>query len=148
MTKPLPPKSLVLYADDDPDDRDLLAEAFNEYSSDVELITFENGIDLLSFISHDPQELPPCLIILDINMPGINGKQVLKSIRGNSNFVDIPVVLFSTSTLPSEAAFAQSYNAAFITKPLHVTQIHQIVDKMIEYCTGDLKERLKLRNRK
>ena len=47
MTKSLPPKSLVLYADDDPDDIELVQDAFKAYNNNVELITFRNGVELL-----------------------------------------------------------------------------------------------------
>ena len=49
MTQSLPPKGLVLYADDDPDDIDLVSEAFSEYAQNVELVTFSDGIELLRY---------------------------------------------------------------------------------------------------
>lgn len=144
MTKPFPPKSIVLYADDDQDDIDLVRESFQEYSKNIELITFKNGIELLSFLhrlrSSDPL---PCLIILDINMPLMSGKEVLRKLRGMERFGDVAVILFSTSTLPSEAAFANSFDAGFITKPLHRSQVYQLVDQMVEHCADDVKRHIK-----
>lgn len=144
MTKSLPPKSLVLYADDDADDRDLIVEAFDEYSSVIDLITFEEGADLLHYIaSLSPLQPDPCLIILDVNMPGLDGKHTLRRLRMMEEYKEVPVVLFTTSTLPSEAAFAEAYGAGFVTKPLHTKQIHQIINKLLDHCADEVKEKIR-----
>jgi CheY-like chemotaxis protein len=143
MTKSLPPKSLVLYADDDADDLALLREAFSEYTHVIDLLTFHSGVELLQYLEQLSSLQPaPCLIILDINMPRINGLEVLKKLRSKKGYQDIPVVLFSTSTLPSEAAHAHSLNAGFVTKPLVNGQIHQIVDALLAHCNDEIKQRL------
>ena len=144
MTKSLPPKSLVLYADDDEDDRDLIIDAFSEYGSVIDLVTFEEGADLLHFIQDlSPSQPDPCLIILDVNMPGMDGKQTLRRIRMMDECKEVPVVLFTTSTLPSEGAFAEAYGAGFVTKPLHTKQIHQIINKLLDHCTEEVKEKIR-----
>lgn len=145
MTKYLPPKkSLVLYADDDADDRLFVREAFDEYSHSVDLITFRNGIELLDYVNTmHPSDPLPCLVILDVNMPPRDGKEILRELRNKPLFEDIPVVLFSTSTLPSEIEFAKSMGAGFITKPLHTGQIYHLVDQMLEYCTEDVKQNIR-----
>lgn len=144
MTKSLPPKSLVLYADDDADDQELIREAFDEFSSIIELLTFDDGLELLGYIESLTSLQPkPCLIILDINMPRSDGKQTLRRLRAMDDFKETPAVLFTTSTLPSEAEFANYYNAGFVTKPLHSRQIHVIVHQLMEHCTDELKERIK-----
>lgn len=109
MTKSLPPKSLVLYADDDQDDIELVKDAFDSYSRNIEIITFGNGEELLRYVKQlDPLEPSPCLIILDINMPRLDGKRTLSLLRSDQQFADVPIVLFSTSTLPSEISFAKA----------------------------------------
>jgi CheY-like chemotaxis protein len=146
MTKSLPPKSLVLYADDDPDDRELVKDAFREYAESIHLVTFPNGTELLQYVQGlQPFEPLPCLVILDINMPLLNGKETLRKLRSLEGFADVPIVLFSTSTLPSEAAFAKSFEAGFVTKPLHNHQIHLLVDQMIRHCTDEVKASFKKR---
>ena len=144
MTQSLPPKSLVLYADDDTDDQQLIREAFEEFSSILDLVLFNNGTELYSYIQKlEPFQPKPCLIILDINMPVEDGKQTLKKLRNLNDYNEVPMVLFTTSTLPSEAAFADSYNAGFITKPLYAKQIHLILNELIEHCTDDVKEKIR-----
>jgi CheY-like chemotaxis protein len=143
MTQSLPPKSLVLYADDDPDDIELISEAFQAYSNDLELMTFSDGIELLKFIeSIDPFHASPCLFILDINMPRLNGKETLRRLRRLDSFADVPAVLFSTSSLPADAAFAKNFNAGFVTKPLHTNQVHHIIDEIIQHCSDNVKKNI------
>jgi CheY-like chemotaxis protein len=147
MTQSLPPKSIVLYADDDKDDLQLIEEVFSAYTSIIELITFESGIQLLDYLQAlDPLQPQPCLIILDINMPSLDGKQVLRQLRNTNLWKDIPVVLFTTSTLPSELAFAHSFNAGFITKPLYNQQIHKIVDQLIGHCATEIQDKFRRNN--
>lgn len=144
MTKSLPLKRLVLYADDDADDRTLIKEAFDEFSSFIELLTFKNGEELLQYVTKlTPFQPQACLIILDVNMPGMDGKQTLRKLRELDDCKSLPVVLFTTSTLPSEIAFAKAYDAGFVTKPLHAQQIHLIVDQFIEHCADEMKEKIK-----
>jgi len=147
MTKSLPPKTLVLYADDDADDIELVADAFREHARNVQLITFNDGMELMQYVSSiEKLEPAPCLFILDINMPRLNGKETLRRLRQLQAFAEIPAVLFSTSTMPADESFAANYNAGFVTKPLLADQIHHIIDQIIEHCSDEVKERIKKRN--
>ena len=147
MTQSLPPKHLVLYADDDQEDIELISEAFLCYSHNIELMTFSDGIELLNFIETiNPFQANPCLLILDINMPRLNGKETLRRLRKTEGFAEVPAVLFSTSSLPSDAAFAKNLNAGFITKPLHSHQMHLIVDLLLDHCSDDVKKNIRKTN--
>lgn len=147
MTQSLPPKSLVLYADDDPEDIELVSEAFLSYAQNVELLTFPDGIELLNFIETiDPFHASPCLFILDINMPRLNGKETLRRLRRIEGFAEVPAVLFSTSSLPADASFAKNFNAGFVTKPLHTNQVHMIIDEIIDHCSDEVKKNIRRKN--
>jgi CheY-like chemotaxis protein len=149
MTHSLPPKSLVLYADDDPDDIDLISQAFKEHARNVELLTFADGVDLLTYIETlDPLQPGPCLAIIDINMPRLDGKETLRRLRKVDGFSEIPAVLFSTSNLPMDALFARHYNAGFVNKPLHTQQINLIINEIIEHCSDEVKRQIRKRNGK
>src|SRR4051794_20128100 len=73
-------KQLIVYAEDDDDDMELMKESFENYSHNVDLKCFSNGVDVLNYLMNDAQP-SPCLIVLDINLPGMSGKQVLKKLR-------------------------------------------------------------------
>src|ERR1700694_6288956 len=112
MTKSATPKNIVLYADDDPDDLELVQEAFARYAKNVEVVTARDGSQVLSYLQRLTDEDPaPCLIILDLNMPVLNGKDVLKKVRDMDKFEVVPVVIFTTSSLPQDQVFAKKHNA-------------------------------------
>ena len=148
MTHSLPPKNLILYADDDMDDIRVVKDAFRDYNHAVRLVTFTNGSELLQFCQNlSPFEPLPCLIILDINMPGMDGKQTLKKIRNIDHLAEVPVVLFTTSSLPSEAAFARAYDAGFINKPLDIQQMQWIIDQFIDHCSEEVRKMIRKKNK-
>lgn len=144
MTKSITPKNVVLYADDDPDDLELVQDAFAKYTNNVEVVSFTDGISALSYLqslsSFDPS---PCLIILDVNMPVLNGKETLVKLRQMEEFESIPVVLFTTSSQPHDKNFASRYKAGFITKPLDVKQMELITDQFIDHCTEEIKTKIR-----
>lgn len=136
-------KQLILYADDDTDDLELVCEAFKNYSEDIELRTFRDGGQILNFLESEELPAKPCLIILDINMPVVDGKKVLMRVRSIKDLANVPVVLFTTSAMPIDETFAEKYNAAFITKPLNADQMGKIGDKFLEYCSDEIREKFK-----
>lgn len=144
MTHSFPPKSLVLYADDDPDDVELVQESFSRYSDHIQLTCFSDGQELLHYIkSIDSSDPMPCLIILDINMPKVDGKETLMHLKKTNGFSSIPIVLFTTSSLPTDVEFAKRHGAGCITKPLDHRQMSVIIDQFIDHCTDDVKRRIK-----
>ncbi len=144
MTKSISPRNIVLYADDDSDDLELVTSSFETYANNVEVITFRDGTEIIEFLNkrsdHDPH---PCLIILDINMPLLNGKDALVKIRRIPGYESIPVVLFSTSSQPNDGSFAKKYNAGFVTKPLEHAQMRVITDQFIDHCSDEIKRNIR-----
>jgi len=139
-----PPKHLVIYADDDPDDLELVRDSFEKYAQNVELISFEDGRKALQYLlALAQQRTTPCLIILDINLPGLDGKEMLKTIRTIHHFKDTPVVLFTTSSQPTDKAFARNLDAGFMTKPLSYEQMDLITEQFIEHCAEDIRKKIR-----
>ncbi|MDB5197727.1 MAG: response regulator [Flaviaesturariibacter sp.] len=144
MTQSITPKNIVLYADDDADDLLLVTEAFAHYARDVEVVTVSNGLQALAFLQQiTPLDPIPCLIILDINMPLLDGKQVLIKLRQMDLLAQIPVVLFSTSSLPMDKDFARRYGAGFITKPLNLKQMELITEQFISHCAEEVRKKIR-----
>ena len=132
-----------MYADDDPDDIELVEEAFRQYANNVEVVSFENGSQALSYLNNLSSEDPtPCLIIFDINMPVLNGKDALVRLRQLEQFEEVPVVLFTTSSMPLDKSFAQHYNAGFVTKPLGLEQMEIITKQFIDNCSEETRKKI------
>ena len=144
MTQTTTPTHLVLYADDDPDDIRFVEESFSETTRNIELVTAYNGLDLIKYLQglnhRDPD---PCLIILDVNMPMLNGKETLVKIREMDRFRNIPVVMFTTSSTDFDKVFAHKHNAGFVTKPLDNSQMKKITDQFIEHCSDEVKKNIR-----
>ena len=143
MTAPHAPKNIVLYAEDDADDQQLVRDAFVSYAENVELRIVNHGLDALIYLrSLSPLDPAPCLIILDINMPKLDGKETLKRIRSIEKLKEIPVVIFTTSVSPLDKEFARMYGAGFITKPLNESQMEIITDEFIEHCAEEVRKNI------
>jgi CheY-like chemotaxis protein len=144
MTQTTPPTHLVLYADDDADDIKFVEESFSETTENVELVTAYNGVDLIKYLEErKPLDPNPCLIILDVNMPMMNGKETLMKIRNMDRFKSIPVVLFTTSSNEFDKNFAKKYNAGFLTKPLDNSQMKTITEQFIEHCSDEVRQHIR-----
>jgi CheY-like chemotaxis protein len=105
----------IYLADDDPDDRFLIIEAIKEIHNQVTFIESANGLELLDNINKltDPST---ALILLDMNMPMMNGLEAITAIRSNPRFSTVHAVMVSTSSDPSlaERAFEAGFNGFFI----------------------------------
>ena len=120
------PKHSVFIADDDEDDRLLLKVAFDRHSPDCNLIFAEDGFTLLEALAQESVE--PCLIILDLNMPRLNGFEALERLRRSPLYVSVPVVILTTSTEVSDQQRAYELGASeFQTKPLNLASLGQLV---------------------
>jgi CheY-like chemotaxis protein len=89
----------VLLAEDDPDDRELFAFFYADRQDIIVLPPVSNGLELVDYLSGiAPGDKLPDLIVLDQNMPRMNGKQSLMFIKSTDRFSSIPTVIYSTYT--------------------------------------------------
>jgi len=137
-------KNIILYADDDADDIQFVMDAFINFSKNVELVTVSDGLEVLTYLQALSADDPaPCLIVLDINMPRMDGKEALIRIRQMERFKKIPSILFTTSSQKRDKDFAAKYNAGFLTKPIDITQMNVIANTFIEHCDERIKENIR-----
>jgi len=105
----------VLMVDDDEDDCMLARNAFEACGAPCAFECIEDGGALLPYLSRSQH---PALILLDINMPLMNGFEVLKEIKSIPTFRNIPVVIVTTSGEAEDMAYCRKLGAdAFLTKP-------------------------------
>jgi len=76
----------------------------------------------------------PCLIILDMNMPGLDGRETLIRIKQSSLLQKIPVVVFTTSSRKIDQDFAKKWGADFITKPVKFSDLEGLVKTFVDRC--------------
>jgi len=135
-------KHTIIYAEDDEDDVQLVNECFASFSDVIEVRHACNGQEALELLENlHQQQITPCLIILDINMPVMDGKQALVKIKSHPVFKEIPAILFTTSNSRLDIAFAQNWGADFITKPLNYEEITSLAKEFSKRCTNDMKTR-------
>ena len=130
----------ILVADDDPDDRKLTQEAFSESKLANDLRFVEDGVEVFDYLNRrgkfaDPASSPwPSLMLLDLNMPRMDGREVLVELKKNPRYAAIRVIVMTTSK--SEADINKSYllNAAsYITKPVTFDSLVNVVTTLGKY---------------
>ena len=135
-------KHTILYAEDDLDDLFMIRQAFEQFDGTTQILHSSNGFEALEQLNKAKAEGQlPCLIILDINMPGMNGREALIRIRQSDDFKNIPVVLFTTSSSEMDKAFARKWGAEFITKPLVFSELEALAKRFVSLCTSSVSER-------
>jgi two-component system response regulator len=122
-------RNVVLYAEDDYDDFDLLKEIFFERYPDILLIHATRGTHLLHSLEDEQIRQRTSLVILDNNMPELDDKQTLVAIRTNPAYNHIPVVIFSTTLRPQEIVFFESMGAHCFRKAVKIEELEALVEK-------------------
>jgi CheY-like chemotaxis protein len=117
-------KPFILIADDDQEDRYLLHTAFEEIGGSNDIHLVENGLQVFSYLEDSIQQTNmPALIVLDLNMPILNGMETLTRLKAHSLYKSIPVIMFTTSVHEVEKARCLEIGAAdFIKKPARFQQ--------------------------
>lgn len=111
-------KHPIVLVDDDEDDRYIFQEAFLQTGCKNSFAQFENGILLLNYLETADPAHYPSLILLDLNMPVMDGREVLKTVKSNPQWRHIPVIVFTTSRLDKDRKTAYDLGAnCFISKP-------------------------------
>ncbi len=127
----------ILYAEDDPDDFEMVRESFAKYPH-ITLVQCKNGQELLRRLQGLNTDTLPCLIILDMNMPIMDGRQALVQLRKVPQLQDIPVVVFTTSSSHLDEFFAKSYQALFMTKPQKAADALNVAEQIALLCGIEL----------
>jgi two-component system response regulator len=125
---------VILMADDDPDDRELTREAFEENHIANDLRFVEDGEELLDYLHHrgkyaDAESAPrPGIILLDLNMPRKDGREALQELKKDPRFRGIRVVIMTTSKAEEDVVRSYDLSAAsYITKPVTFERLVEVV---------------------
>lgn len=132
----------ILIAEDDADDRLLTMEALEENRLANDLHFVEDGEDLLDYLyqrgNYNPMSAPrPGLILLDLNMPKMDGREALKVLKKDPDLRQIPIVVLTTSK--AEEDILRTYDLgvnSFISKPVTFEQLVDVIRKLGDYWFG------------
>lgn len=128
----------IIYVEDGPDDILFMQRAFSKVAPDIELHVITNGQDAADFFDSSRNENTPptplALVILDLNLPGRSGLEILSQIRKKSKFHTVPVILFSASNQQKDidACYLEGCNA-YLVKPSDPDNLKNLVELIHDF---------------
>ncbi|OGS62516.1 MAG: two-component system response regulator [Flavobacteria bacterium GWF1_32_7] len=128
-------KNQILLVEDNEGDIVLTSEAFEDCGSNIELQVARNGKEGINILfDQNDESLLPDLILLDINLPLLNGHEVLKKIKENAKTKHIPVIILTTSSAISDINLTYENHAnCFITKPADINEFFETINALSNY---------------
>ncbi len=127
----------VLLVEDNPADQKLTERAFRRSKENINLKIVDNGIDAINYLLKispfdDYLRYPTAdLVLLDINMPGLDGKQTLRRIRNSPDIKYIPVLMLTTSSQEHDVLESYKLGAnAYITKPQNMLEFQKFINNL------------------
>jgi CheY-like chemotaxis protein len=125
---------LILLADDNPDDQSFIRDALSYVNANVDLKILDNGYDLLQHLKVTDDKDLPSLIVLDYNMPRMNGVEVLELLLKENRFKDIPKIMLSTSFYQVHIDHCIKIGAdGYLIKPDNLFSWKKVALNMLEY---------------
>jgi two-component system response regulator len=133
-------KPFILFAEDDSDDKFLLQTVFEEKGYNIQLQFVSNGVELMSYLEEVKLKKNslayPDLILLDLNMPKMDGKEALKKIKEESAYDNIEIAVFSTTKNEKEIKRCYELGAnLYIIKPSTYDSFLETIDTISNYCS-------------
>ncbi len=123
---------LILIGEDDIDDKEILEEIFLSIDPTIKLHFINNGQKLLLFLENAEEQQLPSLIILDYNMPVLNGAEILKCLRPVKRLKNIPTIIWSTAIAGSFKSTCMSLGATdYFVKPSRLTDLEALIKRML-----------------
>lgn len=127
----------ILLVEDDPGDVLMTREAFEDYKLRNQLHVVDDGVKALEFLRREGEyaEAPrPDLVLLDLNLPRMDGREVLQAIKSDSELASIPVVVLTTSEAEEDIVRSYSLHAnAYVTKPVDFERFIQVVRQIDDF---------------
>jgi len=127
----------VLLVDDDPGDTLMIREAFADNKVRNELVCVSDGVEAMRYLRREGEyasALRPDLILLDLNLPRKDGREVLAEIKGDPELSTIPVVVLTTSHAEEDVLRSYQLHAnAYVTKPVDFERFIEVVRQIDEF---------------
>lgn len=127
----MPEPFKILLIEDDPDDIDFLREAFKDNAIDVNLDILMRGDLITNWLNSDSPS--PHLIVMDLNLPKLHGREVLCMIKAKKKYAKVPIVVLTTSSLEEDKDFCMKKGAdTFISKPSSPEGFDELVKSLVK----------------
>jgi CheY-like chemotaxis protein len=127
----------VLLVEDDPGDVLMTKEAFEDHKLSNQLHVVTDGVEAMEFLRHTGEHADaprPDLVLLDLNLPRMDGREVLQAIKSDPELASIPVVILTTSEAEGDVLRSYSLHAnAYVTKPVDFDRFIQVVRQIDEF---------------
>jgi CheY-like chemotaxis protein len=138
MTLSQPARQIeVLLVEDDPGDVLMTREAFELHKVTNKLHVVQDGVDAMSFLRGEGAYASaprPDLVLLDLNLPRMDGREVLQAIKSDPDLANIPVVVLTTSEAEEDVLRSYSLHAnAYVTKPVDFERFIEVVQKIDDF---------------
>lgn len=128
----------ILLVEDDPDDIELMLEALKDNEVNFRMETINQGDRVMNYL--ETGKNIPDIIILDLNLPKLHGREVLTRLKQSDAFRNIPVIILTTSSSPLEKEFCLRVGAStFITKPSTVEGFNETVSEIVSTAKFEVK---------
>ena len=132
---------VILLVDDDPNDVELTLRAFRNNPLGNTIVVARDGLEALDYLhgtgayaGRDPDQLPQ-LVLLDLNLPAIDGLEVLRRIRAEERFRRLPIVILTSSNEDSDKLAGYGLGAnSYVRKPVDFRQFSEAVTRLGLYC--------------
>jgi len=129
------PSKFILLGEDDADDQEMLKEVFTSIDISFVLFFVNNGKEVLSAVEKLKDDQMPCLIVLDYNMPGLNGADILRELGTNERYKNIPKVVWSTAESEKFKKICLELGASdYVIKPNNVIGLEEVARYMLSLC--------------
>lgn len=127
-------KKHICLAEDDPDDYYIFSRTLEEFDKSIKLTWFTTCDELLQYLKTGDEDELPDIIVLDMNMPKVDGQTCLLSIKSEANLHHIPVAILSTGTNPAAVKTAYDGGAfRYFVKPFSMEEFRKIVEEIINF---------------
>jgi CheY-like chemotaxis protein len=138
MTQSLSGRAIeVLLVEDDPGDVLMTKEAFEDYMLQNTLHVVNDGVEAMDFLRRQGEHTDaprPDLVLLDLNLPRMDGREVLQAIKSDPELASIPVVVLTTSEAEEDVLRSYSLHAnAYVTKPVDFERFIQVVRQIDDF---------------
>jgi len=126
---------VILCVDDDEDDLFFIKEIIVAQGHSLTIKEARNGLDALNYLYDGLKNSQlPCLIIMDMNMPLMDGKQTINKIKEMEQLAKIPIVVFTTSSNVTHQEYFERMGIHFITKPFDYKVFTKEIINLLAYC--------------